>query len=113
MFLSAHPHGFALGRVIADEAELLTLAVDPELRRQGTGRACLTGFCDTARARAATTAFLEVAADNAAAIALYKTAGFALTAIRRAYYKRQNAPDVDALVMTLSLAQPAQTLRPR
>ena len=44
-------YGFALGRVVADEAELLTLAILPTLRRQGRGRALLAQFHSQARQR--------------------------------------------------------------
>ncbi|MGX0901483.1 ribosomal-protein-alanine N-acetyltransferase [Roseovarius sp. MBR-79] len=86
VFVSGDARGFALGRVIADEAELLTLATDPGHRRQGHARACLCAFAAEARARGAETAFLEVAEDNAAALALYAGAGFAQTARREGYY---------------------------
>ena len=41
--------GFALYRTIADEAELLLLAVSPEFRRRGIGRMLLDQFIDHAR----------------------------------------------------------------
>lgn len=90
---------FALGRVVADEAELLTLACDPAHQGQGYGRACLAAFEKEARARAAEALLLEVAADNTAAKALYKTTGYAEAARRKAYYTRQGAAPVDALIL--------------
>ena len=93
---------FALGRVILDEAELLTLAVDPRLRRAGLGRSCLAGFEAEARARGAARAFLEVAEDNAPARALYGTGGWAETGLRRAYYRTENGR-IDAVLMSKSL----------
>ncbi|WGH80049.1 GNAT family N-acetyltransferase [Jannaschia ovalis] len=86
--------GFALGRVIAGEAELLTLAVAPERRRQGTGRALLQGFEAEAMRRAATDAFLEVAADNVAARGLYAAQGWIETGRRRGYFA-----GIDALTL--------------
>ncbi|MFN4101064.1 MAG: GNAT family N-acetyltransferase, partial [Pararhodobacter sp.] len=73
VFLTADAQGraFALGRVVAGEAELLTLATDPAARRQGLARAQMAAFEREAQARGAVTAFLEVAEDNAAARALY------------------------------------------
>ena len=44
VFLIGDARCFALGRVAADEAELLTLACDPDHRRQGLARAALTAF---------------------------------------------------------------------
>ena len=104
VFAVTVPLGFALGRVVADKAELLTIAVAPEARRQGEGRALLDGFLRTARARGAETAFLEAAADNAAALALYRWSGFAEAGRRRGYYHSPGNPPVDALVMVKSLA---------
>lgn len=94
------PLGFLLGRVIADEAELLTLAVAPEARRAGLGRDLTREFAATSRARGATGAFLEVAADNRAARALYAGLGWREAGRRRGYY----GPGRDALVLSLALA---------
>lgn len=91
--------GFAVGRAVVGEAELLTLAVAPEARRQGLGRALLAAFEAEARDRGAQAAFLEVAADNAAAIALYSGAGYAERGRRPAYYPRSGRPAADALLM--------------
>lgn len=95
--------GFILGRAVAGEAELLTLAVAPEARRRGLGRKLVARFLYQARLRGAGTAFLEVAADNAAAIALYARAGFAETGRRRGYYITPEGARVDALVMARAL----------
>ena len=98
-FLLTRPQGFLLGRTVADEAELLTLAVAPEARRRGIARALLAEFAATSQDRGATRAFLEVAADNGAARALYHAAGWGESGRRRRYY----GPDLDAIVMTLAL----------
>lgn len=95
--------GFALGRAVAGEADLVTLAVDPELRRRGTGRALLARFEAAARERGAETAFLEVAEDNSAARALYRAAGWAETGRRRGYYPRAGGA-VDAVILAKRLA---------
>ncbi len=78
--------GFVLGRVAADEAELLTLAVLPDRRREGIGRALLRGWLRIAVAQGATTLFLEVEDGNASALALYVAEGLCQTGRRRAYY---------------------------
>lgn len=98
-FLLAEPQGFLLGRSVAGEAELLTLAVAPEARRQGLGARLLQDFAVTSRARGAEDAFLEVAADNAGAIALYAGHGWENAGRRRNYY----APGLDALLMRRAL----------
>lgn len=103
-FLVTAPGGFALGRVVEDEAELLTLAVAPETRRLGIGRRLLSAFEDTARARGAASAFLEVSASNDPAIALYLSQGYSGTGRRRSYYRAPDGTRIDALVFTRPLA---------
>ncbi|MFB9148494.1 GNAT family N-acetyltransferase [Roseovarius ramblicola] len=99
VFVVGDARAFALGRAIADEAELLTLATDPAHRRTGLARAALAAFEAEARARGAQRGFLEVAADNAAARALYAAARWHGCACRPGYYPRADAEAVDALVM--------------
>ena len=94
---------FALGRVIADEAELLTIATHPDAQRQGLGLTSLSAYEAQSCKRGAATSFLEVAADNSAAIALYLAAGYRITGTRKAYYKRSCGPAADALMMAKSL----------
>jgi ribosomal-protein-alanine N-acetyltransferase len=91
---------FLLGRAVAGEAEVLTLATAPESRRLGLGRKLVMRFLYQARLRAAETAFLEVAADNAPAIALYGDAGFTESGRRRGYYLRPDGSRIDALVLS-------------
>lgn len=97
-FLVPHAAGFALGRAVADEAELLTIAVLPDARRTGLGKLLITGFLDEAARRGATSAFLEVSEANESALALYRGAGFAMVARRRGYY-RDGPTHVDALIL--------------
>jgi ribosomal-protein-alanine N-acetyltransferase len=97
--VSADANALALGRTVADEAELLTLATLPDARRRGHARRRLAAFEAEAVARGATVAFLEVAADNLPALALYLAAGYAEAGRRRGYYRRVQAPAADALVM--------------
>ncbi len=96
--LLPHPHGFALTRLILDEAELLTLAVDPAHQRQGIGDSLMQSWLDRLETRAAT-AFLEVAADNTPARTLYQRHGFAVISTRPGYYRRTPGPNADALIM--------------
>jgi ribosomal-protein-alanine N-acetyltransferase len=96
------PGGFVLCRAIAGEAEVLTLAVDPDFRRRGLARSLLEAAMIGAKAAGAEAMFLEVAADNAAAIGLYEQAGFARVGTRPGYYHRP-AGQVDALVMRRDL----------
>ena len=92
--------GFILARCVADEAEVLTLAVDPAARRHGIGRFLLTRAMRTAGTRGAVSMFLEVAEPNAAARALYATCGFSEVGRRARYY----AGDVDALVLRATIS---------
>ncbi len=102
-FLVTTDSAFALGRVIADEAELLTLATDPSKRRQGQARTCLHRFEDMAITRGAIRVFLEVSAEKTAAHALYLASGYALIARRNAYYSHDDGRRSDALIMEKSL----------
>ena len=91
--------GFGLARCISDEAEILTLAVDPDARRRGIGGALVEALAAAAAGRRAKALWLEAADDNAAAIALYKACGFEAAGRRRGYYAREDSASADALVM--------------
>jgi ribosomal-protein-alanine N-acetyltransferase len=93
------PLGFQLSLIVAGEAEILTLCVDPNLRRQGIARALLRDLYARARAAHALRLVLEVAADNDAALRLYETEGFAPIGRRPFYYRRRAAPAADAVML--------------
>ncbi len=95
--------GFLLGRTVAGEAELLTIAVAPEARRRGLGRKLMARFIYQAQLRGAERTFLEVAADNPAAIALYESCGFRQAGTRRGYYRTPTGQRIDALVLARDL----------
>jgi ribosomal-protein-alanine N-acetyltransferase len=97
--LVSAPEGFALGRALAGEAELLTIAVAEDARRRGIGGRLLAAFVAEAAAQGAGVVFLEVAEDNVAAQALYRAAGFAEAGRRRGYYRMPDGRAVDALVL--------------
>lgn len=99
VFLCGDARAFALGRAVADEAELLTLATDPAHQRAGLARACLGAFEAQAASRGASAAFLDVAEDNTTARALYTAAGYAETGRRRGYYTSATGAAVDALLL--------------
>lgn len=96
--------GFLLGRAVAGEAELLTLAVAPESRRLGLGRKLVARFLYQARLRGAEEAFLEVSAANPGAQTLYAAAGFGESGRRRGYYATPEGGRIDAIVMRRKLA---------
>lgn len=99
VFLHSMEAGFALGREVVGEVELLTLAVQPDHQRRGHGRVLLTGFETESIRLGATQSFLEVSQVNAAARALYHSAGYAESGRRPAYYTAQTGPKIDAIVM--------------
>lgn len=101
--LAAEPDGFILCRAVADEAEVLTLAVRPTARRSGIGSRLVREGARLAAARGARRLFLEVADDNAAALALYARCGFQPVGRRRRYYGRPDGSEVDARVLALNL----------
>ncbi|MFN7223309.1 MAG: ribosomal protein S18-alanine N-acetyltransferase [Paracoccaceae bacterium] len=103
VFMIRESGGFLMGRAVAGEAELLTLAVSPDLRRLGMGRRLVHTFQTEAAARGATSAFLEVAASNFPAVALYERAGFTPVGRRKGYYKGQNGAQDDAVIMSCTL----------
>ncbi len=95
--------GFALGRVIVDQAELLTIAVELSERRKGLARRLLADLERVAITRGATRCFLEVAADNQAATALYRSAGYREVGRRSGYYRTAGNGAIDAMVLARDL----------
>ena len=102
--LVTHGASVVLGRLAADEAEILTLLTEPAARRQGHARAALVRFEAEARDHGVRSVFLEVAADNAAARALYAGAGYCEVGRRLRYYQRADGAAVDALTLRKTLA---------
>jgi ribosomal-protein-alanine N-acetyltransferase len=96
------PVGLILWRVAADEGEILTIGVLRGHRHRGTGRALLDAATEAMRHAGATRLFLEVAVDNAAAIALYRRAGFVERGRRPGYYAGPRGP-TDALILSIDL----------
>jgi len=97
--------GLILLRVAADEAEVLTLAVAPDIRRRGVGHGLLEAALAAAAAQGAVSLFLEVARSNVAARALYAAAGFAEAGLRHGYYPGGD----DALVLRSDLLRRLKT----
>lgn len=90
---------FVLARFVADEAEVLTLATRPDLRRRGLAREALSRCEAAARACGISEVFLEVAEDNTAARALYEATGYLLLGRRPDYYRRTDGPPAAALML--------------
>jgi len=104
-FLLTQSGGFLVGRAAGGEAELLTLAVPPEARRQGTGDLLIEAFLHQIALMGAESAFLEVATNNIAAVALYAKHGFAEVAERKAYMKGTDGRARDAYLMRRDLGR--------
>ena len=85
--------GFLVGRSLGmGEGEILNLAVAPECRRSGVGRALVGAFLEEFPGGA----YLEVRESNAAALGLYKSMGFKEVSRRKGFYE---APAEAAIVM--------------
>jgi ribosomal-protein-alanine N-acetyltransferase len=106
-----HKHGIFLvglnmGEVVAyggvwlviDEAHVTTIAVAPQLRRQGIGQRLMIELLDRAKAQGMVCSTLEVRASNLGAIAMYEKFGYSITATRKGYYPDNRE---DAVVMWL------------
>lgn len=105
VFALATEEGFILMRVVADEAEILTLAVRPQARQRGLGRALVEHGAVEAGRRGAVRLFLEVAEGNAAAWALYAHSGFIEVGRRARYYAYSDGSATDALILARDLSQ--------
>lgn len=97
------PVGFALFRAMAEEAEVLTLAVDPGFRRRGIAAALLNACQAEAGVRGAQKIFLEVAESNTAARTLYQALRYETIGCRSGYYLLEDGSRENAVVMGLRL----------
>jgi [ribosomal protein S18]-alanine N-acetyltransferase len=95
------PVGFSLARAVADEAELLLLAVDPAEQRRGIGQALLDEFIAGALVEGAHRLHLEVR-DGNPAIDLYRASGFSAAGRRRNYYHGPDGEAHDAVTLLLT-----------
>ena len=88
--------GFIAGRRMGDEGEILNLAVRPQSRRQGVGRALAKALLEVFARENVLHVFLEVRESNASAIAFYAGLGFREVGRREGYYHQ---PEDAALVL--------------
>ena len=95
--------GFALIRVVADEAELLTIAVDPKWRGKKIGQALLRAVFADLMMSPVRRMFLEVDEQNLPAVKLYTREGFGEISRRKGYYPRPDGSAATALVMKRDL----------
>ncbi len=94
--------GIVIGRRTLDEGEVLNLAVQEEMRRQGEGRALLKQVLERFAEGSVSRVFLEVRESNKGAIAFYQSLGFRTAGARKDYYQ---APTEAATVMELLLGK--------
>lgn len=92
--------GYTMFWGVADEIHLVTIAVEPEMRRRGIASALLNSLLDSDLARDKSLVTLEVRAANTAAIELYRRYGFREVALRPRYYPDNQE---DALIMLREL----------
>jgi [ribosomal protein S18]-alanine N-acetyltransferase len=92
--------GFLIGRQVADDAEILNLAVAALARGRGEGGALLRAAIDEFRVRGVSRVFLEVRESNATGIAFYEKRGFFKTGRRAGYYRESEEA---AIVMEMRL----------
>jgi len=101
--VATHPdglQGYVIARAVAGEAEILNLAVAPEVRGRGLGGRLLDAMLDLLRRAKVREVFLEVRRGNAPAQALYASRGFEVVGQRANYYRH---PVEDAIVLRLAL----------
>lgn len=94
--------GYAGLLVVGTDGDIQTIAVAPELRGGGHGRALMVELLAEAARRGARQVFLEVRADNPPARGLYASLGFAEIGVRPRYYQPEG---IDAIVMQLQLKE--------
>jgi len=94
--------GFSLSRTVADESELLLIAVLPGEQRGGVGTLLLEDFVDRARDKGGSRVHLEVR-DGNPAIGMYRSAGFSPVGRRRNYYHATSGKRYDAITLACEL----------
>jgi ribosomal-protein-alanine N-acetyltransferase len=96
--------GFAVSRIAADEAEILSIAIAPGQRGRGLSRQLLLTHLGHLAGRGVRTVFLEVEENNQPARRLYDRAGFAIAGRRERYYREAGGEQLNALVMRRDLS---------
>jgi ribosomal-protein-alanine N-acetyltransferase len=96
--------GFAVSRIAADEAEILSIAIAPGHRGRGLSRQLLVTHLGHLAGRGVRTVFLEVEENNLPARRLYDRAGFAVAGRRERYYREAGGEQLNALVMRRDLS---------
>jgi [ribosomal protein S18]-alanine N-acetyltransferase len=96
--------GFAVSRMAADEAEILSIAVAASHRGRGLSRNLLLTHLGHLAGHGVRTVFLEVEENNQPARRLYERAGFAVAGHRERYYRQAGGEQLNALLMRRDLS---------
>ncbi|HVV39505.1 MAG TPA: ribosomal protein S18-alanine N-acetyltransferase [Nitrobacter sp.] len=96
--------GFAVSRMAADEAEILSIAVAAAHRGRGLSRDLLLTHLGHLAGRGIRTVFLEVEENNHPARKLYDRAGFTVVGRRERYYREAGGRELNAIVMRRDLS---------
>lgn len=94
----ASQNGFVVWRVVADEAEIITIGVHPDARKSGIASAMLAIIENDIKKRGGKKIFLEVAENNEPARKLYEANGYKKIGVRPKYYD-----GIDAIMMDKDL----------
>jgi len=100
----SHLTGYILATIIADEAEIISIAVDPDHQGRGIAGDLLLQFMTHCRTFDVAVITLEVAADNLPALRLYRQHGFAEFGLRKGYYRHGNQK-TDAIMMQCRITE--------
>ncbi len=96
--------GFAVSRIAADEAEILSIAVAASHRGRGLSRNLLLTHLGHLAGRGVRSVFLEVEEHNRPARRLYDRFGFTVVGRRERYYREANGEQLNAMVMRRDLS---------
>jgi [ribosomal protein S18]-alanine N-acetyltransferase len=96
--------GFAVSRIAADEAEILSIAIAASHRGRGLSRDLLLTHLGHLAGRGVLTVFLEVEENNQPARRLYAGAGFGVAGRRERYYRQPDGEQLNALIMRRDLS---------
>src|SRR4051812_9079214 len=96
--------GFVVSRMAADEAEILSIAVDAGFRGRGLSRDLLLTHLGHLAGHGVRSVFLEVEENNQPARRLYQRAGFDVVGRRERYYREANGEELNALLMRRDLS---------
>lgn len=83
--------GYAVAKVIFDEAEIINIVVDKDQRGKGVGKELLKSLVEYCNNSGARRIFLEVEESNFTAINLYSSFGFKQIHLRKNYYEEFSA----------------------